>query len=85
MYVCERENACNRHRIDVKVSSVFSPSHPHTVTGLTRETEAIKMMSVRAGLLDLSQSWATLGRKCTVLAESQRVRVGGREGGEIFI
>ena len=57
------------------------PSHPHTVTGLQRETEAIKMMSIRAGLLDVSQSWATLGRKCNVLAESQRVR-GEREGGE---
>ena len=35
------------------------------------------MMSIRAGLLDISQSWATLGRKCNVLAESQRVRGGG--------
>ena len=59
------------------------PSHPHIVTGLQRETEAIKMMSIRAGLLDLSQSWATLGRKCNLVAESQRVREEerGRDGG----
>ena len=65
----------------IRVWCVYVSSHPHTVTGLQRETEAIKMMSIRAGLLDISQSWATLGRKCNVLAESQRVRErgGGRE------
>lgn len=45
-----------------------------TVTSLKRETDALKLASVRAGLLELSQSWASLGRKCTLLAESQMVR-----------
>lgn len=44
------------------------------VTSLKRETDALKLASVRAGLLELSQSWASLGRKCALLAESQMVR-----------
>ncbi len=43
------------------------------VNGQTRETEAIKLISVRAGLLDMSQAWESLGRRCTLLSESQRV------------
>lgn len=45
------------------------------VTSQKRETDALKLASVRAGLLELSQSWASLGRKCTLLAESQMVRI----------
>ncbi|CAI8002075.1 hypothetical protein GBAR_LOCUS3319 [Geodia barretti] len=41
------------------------------LTSQKRETDALKLASVRAGLLELSQSWASLGRKCAVLAESQ--------------
>ena len=30
-------------------------------------------MSLRAGLLDMSNAWSTLGKKCCILAESQKV------------
>lgn len=46
------------------------------VNGQTRETEAVKLMSVRAGLLEMSHAWEGLASKCTVLAEAQKV--GGR-------
>lgn len=43
------------------------------MTSLRRETDALKLASVRAGLLELSQAWGSLGRKCTLLAEAQTV------------
>lgn len=48
---------------------VFLPS----VTGQARETEATKLIAVRAGLLDMSQAWESLGRRCTMLSETQKV------------
>lgn len=43
------------------------------MNGLERENEAVKLMTLRGGLLDLSQAWKTLGAKCNVIAESQKV------------
>ena len=43
------------------------------MTGQKRETDAVKLMTVRAGMLDLSQSWEAMGRKCHLLAQSQKV------------
>lgn len=45
----------------------------HAVSGQTRETEAVKLMSIRAGLLDMSKSWELLGNKCILLAQAQKV------------
>lgn len=42
------------------------------VSGQQRETEAVKLMSLRAGLLDMSTAWEAMGKKCTILADSQR-------------
>lgn len=42
------------------------------VNGQSRETEAVKLMSVRAGLLDVSHAWESLGSKCSLLAQSQK-------------
>lgn len=44
-----------------------------SVSGQSRETEAVKLMSVRAGLLDMANAWDMLGNKCSVLAQSQKV------------
>ena len=43
------------------------------VNGQKKETEAVKLMSVRAGLLDMSQAWETMGNKCILMAQSQKV------------
>lgn len=48
-------------------------SIPAPVNGQARETDAVKLMSVRAGLLDISHAWESLGNKCSVLAQSQKV------------
>ena len=40
-----------------------------------RETEAVKLMTLRAGLLDLSQSWQGMASKCSLIADSQKVTV----------
>lgn len=45
-----------------------------SVNGQSRETEAVKLISVRAGLLDMSQAWEGLGNKCSLLAQAQKVR-----------
>ena len=42
------------------------------VNAQQKETEAIKLMTVRAGLLDMSRSWELMGKKCSVLAQSQQ-------------
>ena len=54
--------------------------HP-SVTSLRRETDALKLASVRAGLLELSQAWGSLGRKCALLAEAQTVSHTATQGG----
>ena len=76
--VCVRACVCMCVRACVCVcvcvcDSVCAKIFNHSVTSLKRETDALKLASVRAGLLELSQSWASLGRKCTLLAESQMV------------
>jgi len=43
------------------------------VSGLEKENEAVKLMTVRGGLLDLSQAWTSMGTKCNLIAESQKV------------
>ena len=43
------------------------------MNGQKKETEALKLMAVRAGMMDVAQSWETLGNKCLVLAQSQKV------------
>ena len=43
------------------------------VSGQKRETDAVKLMSVRAGVLDMAQSWEAMGKKCILLAQSQKV------------
>lgn len=42
------------------------------VVGQSKETEAMKLMSIRAGLLDISHAWQALGTNCSVLAQSQK-------------
>ena len=42
------------------------------VNAQQKETEAIKLMTVRAGLLDMSRSWELMGKKCSLLAQSQQ-------------
>lgn len=42
------------------------------VSGLERENEAVKLMTVRGGLLDLSQAWVAMGSKCNIIADSQK-------------
>ena len=44
-----------------------------TVAGQQRETEALKLTEIRAGLMDQSQAWLELGTKCCIFAEAQRV------------
>ena len=51
--------------------SLSRPLHP--VNAQQKETEAIKLMTVRAGLLDMSRSWEMMGKKCSLLAQSQQV------------
>ena len=46
------------------------------MSGQSRETEAVKLMSIRAGLLDVSQAWEGLGSKCLLLAQAQKVTCG---------
>ena len=48
-------------------------THTHAVNGLERENEAVKLMTVRGGLLDLSQAWKGMGNKCNIIADSQKV------------
>ncbi len=43
------------------------------MSGLERENEAVKLMTVKSGLLDLSQAWKTIGTKCNLIADSQKV------------
>lgn len=43
------------------------------VEGQRRETEALKLMAVRAGLLDWASALDRLGKKCCLLAECQKV------------
>jgi hypothetical protein len=43
------------------------------VIGQGKETEAIKMMSIKAGLFDHSQAWLLFGQQCCKIAESQKV------------
>ena len=43
------------------------------VVGQERETEAIKMMSVKGGLLDHSRAWLALSQKSSIFAEAQKV------------
>ncbi len=43
------------------------------VTGLERENEAVKLMTLRGGLLDLSQALGSMGTKCSSIANSQKV------------
>ena len=38
-----------------------------------RESEAVKLISVKAGLLDLSQSWNVLSSKVNTLSKAQKV------------
>ncbi len=46
-----------------------------TVSGLHKENEAVKLMTVKSGLMDLSQAWKSMGTKCSLIADSQKVRV----------
>ena len=59
----------------------FHDATPRIVTSLRRETDALKLASVRAGLLELSQAWGSLGRKCALLAEAQTVSHTAIQGG----
>ena len=43
------------------------------VSGQEKETEAVKLMSIKAGLLDHSRAWMTFGKKCCMFAEVQKV------------
>ena len=43
------------------------------VIGQERETEAIKMMSIKGGLLDHSRAWLALSQKSSIFAEAQKV------------
>jgi len=43
------------------------------VAGQKRESEAVKLISIKAGLLDVSQSWNTLASKITILGKAQKV------------
>lgn len=43
------------------------------VVGQERETEAIKMMSIKGGLLDHSRAWLALSQKSSIFAEAQKV------------
>jgi len=54
-----------------------------TVVGQKRETDAVKLISVRAGMIDMSQNWENMGKKCMLLAQAQKVSLssGGVVGG----
>ena len=43
------------------------------VTAQKRESEAVKLISIKAGLLDLSQSWNSLSSKINTLSKAQKV------------
>ena len=43
------------------------------VDGQQRETEAVKLMSLKAGLLDHSRAWQDVGSKCSIFAQAERV------------
>ncbi|XP_065901535.1 uncharacterized protein [Dysidea avara] len=42
------------------------------VASQKRESEAVKLISIKAGLLDVSQSWNTLASKITTLGKAQK-------------
>ena len=43
------------------------------VAGQKRESEAVKLISIKAGLLDVSQSWSSLSSKINTLSKAQKV------------
>ena len=48
---------------------------PFVVRCCERELKVVKMMSVKGGLLDLSNSMSTLAKKMLTVSEAQQVRV----------